>query len=173
MDVMKELYFDMECIGMIIDVFWIDVDGDGWEDFMIVGEWMFIIYLCNQEGQLQFMLVLEDKGICGWWYSIEFGDFDGDGDQDFIVGNIGLNNKFYFSEKKNLYVFCNDFDSNGIFDIVLSKYYKGEIVFVWGKECLIMQMFFFVDKFKFYVFFVFFFFEDIYGVDMLVEVLYL
>ena len=172
-DVTKELYPDLERIGMITDASWTDVDGDGWEDLMIVGEWMPITYLRNQEGQLQSMPVLEDKGIRGWWYSIEPGDFDGDGDQDFIAGNIGLNNKFHPSEKKNLHVFCNDFDSNGTPDIVLSKHYKGEIVPVRGKECSTTQMPFLADKFKSYASFASSSLEDIYGADMLAEALHL
>jgi hypothetical protein len=172
-DVTSEIYPELERIGMITDASWTDVDGDGWEDLMVVGEWMPITYLRNQEGQLQAMPVLDDKGIRGWWYSIEPGDFDGDGDQDFIVGNIGLNNKFHPSQEKNLHVFCNDFDGNNTPDIVLSKHYKGDIVPVRGKECSTTQMPFLADKFKSYAAFASSSLEDIYGADKLAEALHL
>lgn len=172
-DVTSEVYPGLKRIGMITDASWTDVDGDGWEDLMVVGEWMPITYLRNQEGQLKSMPVLDDKGIRGWWYSIEPGDFDGDGDQDFIVGNIGLNNKFHPSQEKNLHVFCNDFDGNNTPDIVLSKHYKGDIVPVRGKECSTTQMPFLADKFKSYAAFASSSLEDIYGADKLAEALHL
>lgn len=172
-DVTAEVYPALERIGMITDAAWTDVDGDGMEDLMVVGEWMPITYLRNEGGRLTSVPVLEDKGIRGWWYSIEPGDFDGDGDQDFIVGNIGLNNKFHPSQEKNLHVFCNDFDDNNTPDIVLSKHYKGDIVPVRGKECSTTQMPFLADKFKSYAAFASSSLEDIYGADKLAEALHL
>lgn len=157
----------LQRIGMVTDVAWTDTDGDGWEDLFLVGEWMPITLLKNEQGQLASENALEAKGKRGWWYQIAPGDFDGDGDQDFIVGNIGLNNKFHPSEKKNLHVFCNDFDDNGTLDIVLSKHYKGDIVPVRGKECSTTQMPFLAEKFQSYAKFASSSLEDIYGKEKL------
>mgnify|MGYP006269462103 CR=1 FL=1 len=172
-DVTDQLYPELKRIGMITDASWTDVNGDGWEDLMIVGEWMPITLLLNREGELSPLPVLENQGIRGWWYSIEPGDFDGDGDPDFLVGNIGLNNKFHPSQEKNLHVFCNDFDDNGTPDIVLSKHYKGDIVPVRGKECSTVQMPFLAEKFESYASFASSSLEDIYGADKLEEALHL
>ncbi|RLD27121.1 MAG: VCBS repeat-containing protein, partial [Bacteroidetes bacterium] len=45
----------------------------------------------------------------GLWNSLEIIDIDGDGDQDIVAGNIGLNN--FFEEGMRMYV--SDFDNNG------------------------------------------------------------
>jgi hypothetical protein len=116
---------------------------------------------------------LADQELKGWWYQIKPGDFDGDGDQDFIVGNIGLNNKFHPSDAKNLHVFSNDFDDNGTLDIVLSKHYNGDIVPVRGKECSTEQMPFLANKFASYASFASSSMAEIYGAEKLEEALHL
>jgi enediyne biosynthesis protein E4 len=172
-DVTEEMLPGLRRIGMITDAAWTDVDGDSWLDLLLVGEWMPITVFKNENGQFAKDNRLEEDGKRGWWYSIEPGDFDGDGDQDFIVGNIGLNNKFHPSEKKNLHVFCNDFDDNGTLDIVLSKHYKGDIVPVRGKECSTTQMPFLAKKFESYAAFASSNLEDIYGREKLDAALHL
>lgn len=47
--------------------------------------------------------------------------FDFDGDEDYIVGNLGLNNKFKKDSTKHFHIFSTDFDGNGVNDVVLSK----------------------------------------------------
>jgi hypothetical protein len=172
-DVTEKLLPTIARAGMVTDAIWTDVDQDGWPDLMLAGEWMPITIIRNDKGTLSDMT--ENTGLKdqkGWWYQIEAGDFDGDGDEDFIVGNIGLNNKFHPSEEKNLHVFSNDFDDNNTLDIVLSKHYKGNKVPVRGKECSTEQMPFLADKFKSYASFASSTMEDIYGREKLEEALH-
>ncbi len=117
-------------IGMITDALWIDIDGDDWDDLIIVGEWMPITIYKNNRGKLKKMKSRwinrksEDIAVSGWWNSIEAGDFDNDGDIDFIVGNQGLNGFVLPKEKKPVYVYSKDFDNNGSLDPVLAQYFK-------------------------------------------------
>ncbi len=133
----EELIPELEGLGLVTAAQWSDIDGNGWLDLMVVGEWMPISIFYQTDGQFR----REDlEGSAGWWYSLVQADFDGDGDLDFVVGNLGENNKFHPSAQKPLHVYTNDFDDNGSYDIVLSKYYEGKKVPVRGRQCSASQM---------------------------------
>ena len=138
-------------IGMVTDAVFTDIDLDGDEDLMIVGEWMEIKVLTNTDG------VFEDESenyglnnTRGIWWSITAGDLDGDGDDDYVIGNLGKNNKFKATEEHPFKVYANDFDDNGTNDVVLAKFYKDGYVPLRGRECTSQQMPFVGDKFKDY-----------------------
>ena len=172
-DVTEEQLPELSRIGMVTDALWVDIDQNGWTDLMLVGEWMPITILKNEEGKLTNLGdATELSNQKGWWYQVAAGDFDKDGDLDFIVGNIGKNNKFHPSDEKNLHVFSNDFDDNQTLDIVLSKHYKGSIVPVRGKECSTEQMPFLAEKYTSYASFASSNMEEIYGKEKLEEALH-
>ncbi|MBO6632010.1 MAG: VCBS repeat-containing protein [Psychroserpens sp.] len=141
----------LENIGMVTDAVFSDVDKDNDLDLIVVGEWMEIKVLENEAGSFSDASTnygLEDTR--GMWWSITASDLDGDGDEDYIVGNLGKNNKFKASEEHPFKVFANDFDNNGTNDIVLAKYYKDDYVPVRGRECTSQQMPYVAEKFKDY-----------------------
>ncbi|MDP2525752.1 VCBS repeat-containing protein [Maribacter dokdonensis] len=122
-------------IGMITDAIWSDYDSDKDLDLMIVGEWMPITIFENNNGNLA---KVENKNFTssyGWWFSIEQGDFDNDGDLDYIAGNLGLNYKYKTSSDKPFDVYYNDFDANGNADIVLGYYNKEKHYPLRGFSC--------------------------------------
>jgi hypothetical protein len=53
------------------------------------------------------------------------GDFDKDGDTDYIAGNLGLNNRYDASEKTPVSVYAKDFDGNGTIEPILTYYVNG------------------------------------------------
>jgi hypothetical protein len=61
----------------------------------------------------------------GWWNRIYTDDFDGDGDKDLVIGNVGLNTQFHSDEKKPLQLYYKDFDGNGSIDPVFCYYING------------------------------------------------
>jgi hypothetical protein len=137
--------------GMVTSAVWEDIDGDGDEDLITVGEWMPIKFFENREGIFSDITsVYGLENTVGWWNKIIKSDYDGDGDIDFIVGNLGLNHKFHASSEKPLHLYCSDFDQNGSFDIVLAKYYGEDQVPVRGRECSSEQMPFITEKFPTY-----------------------
>lgn len=110
--------------GMVTDALWTDYNNDGATDLMVVGEFMAIQFYKNEKGSLSL-----DRGTgldlyTGWWNSIGAGDFDQDGDIDYVVGNLGENNNFHIAPNNPLKVFAKDFDGNGSVDPVMACYMK-------------------------------------------------
>ena len=141
---------DLIKLGMVTDAVFTDIDGDSDEDLVIVGEWMSLKVLENNKGifsnaSSQYGLDDSTRGI---WWSITASDLDGDGDEDYIIGNLGKNNKFKASKEHPFKVYANDFDNNGTNDVVLAKFYKTDYVPVRGRECTSQQMPYVAEKFK-------------------------
>jgi len=146
-DATSEIAPDITNIGMITDAVFADYDGDGHKDLILVGEWTPFMAFRKVNGTFQFDRNTGLEKSNAWWYSVSAADMDGDGDIDFVAGNLGLNNKFQPSPEKPLHVFCNDFDGNGTYDIVLSKERDGTLLPVRGRECSAEQMPFVAQKF--------------------------
>ena len=139
----------LQNIGMVTDAVFTDINKDGYEDLMIVGEWMDIKVLLNSDGYFtdqssEFGL----ENTRGIWWSITAADLDGDGDDDYVLGNLGKNNKFKASKEHPFKVYANDFDDNGTNDVVLAKFYKDDYVPLRGRECTSQQMPYVANKFK-------------------------
>lgn len=117
-------------IGMVADGIWTDIDNDGWPDLVLAGEWMPLTVFHNEKGM--FRDITSGTGVSeqhGWWNSIVAGDFDNDGDIDYVVGNLGLNSFYRASDQYPVRVYGKDFDNNGSYDLMLSLYLpdqKGE-----------------------------------------------
>ncbi|HEY0899950.1 MAG TPA: VCBS repeat-containing protein, partial [Sphingobacteriaceae bacterium] len=58
----------------------------------------------------------------GFWNSIAPGDFDNDGDIDYVVGNHGSNTFYRASEKWPVFITAKDFDKNGSYDAIPSLF---------------------------------------------------
>lgn len=81
--------------GLVTSALWSDADGDGWIDLLVAHEWGPVEFYRNEKGRL--VEQTKEVGLAertGWWNSLAGGDFDNDGDIDYIVGNVGLNTKY-------------------------------------------------------------------------------
>lgn len=114
-------------LGMVTGASWVDYNQDGSIDLVIIGEWMEPVFLKNLEGKFVMDDVL-DSELSGLWQSIIPFDIDKDGDQDFLLGNWGLNSKYRGSSEYPMIMYYNDFDGNGKYETIISiekdgKYY--------------------------------------------------
>jgi hypothetical protein len=116
-DVTNEVANGLSDVGLVCDALFTDFDNDGWIDLILAGEWMPVTFFKNVSGH--FTNVTSSTGIrseTGWWNSISSGDFDNDGDIDYVIGNLGLNSFYKASEKYPVAIYASDFDNNGSFD---------------------------------------------------------
>ena len=126
-DVTASVCKDLQNIGMVCDAVWTDFDGDGSTDLIVTGEWMPVTFFKNKGGR--FENVTAQTGIGnqkGWWNSLVAGDFDNDGDIDYIAGNLGLNAFIRGNDKEPVRVYAKDFDNNGNIDAILTLYLKDQ-----------------------------------------------
>jgi hypothetical protein len=148
-DVTPKIAKDLIEIGMVTDAQWTDFDTDGDPDLLLVGEWMPITFLENQDGVFspyQASIGRTD----GWWYSLNQADTDDDGDMDYVVGNLGQNYKYQATLNEPFEVYADDFDNNGTLDVVLSYYQQGKLFPLRGKQCSSEQIPFIKEKFPTY-----------------------
>ncbi|UII80357.1 VCBS repeat-containing protein [Flagellimonas sp. CMM7] len=167
-DATEKLAPELKKLGMVTDGLWTDFDNDGWTDLIVVGEWMPITILKNNGGYFSNIspaLGLDDTN--GWWFSIKDGDFDRDGDMDYIIGNLGKNFKYKANEEETFDIYFNDFDNNNTNDIVLSYFSEGEQFPVRGRECSSQQIPAIKKKFKNYESYSQATLEDIYTEEVL------
>jgi len=122
-DITLEICPDLIELGLVTDAIWTDFNDDQQVDLIIVGEWMPITFFKNENDQ--FINITGETGInskIGWWKSITIGDFDYDGDVDYIAGNEGLNSWFKATDEEPITAYASDFDNNGRYDVVLTSF---------------------------------------------------
>ena len=158
--------------GMITSALWTDIDRDGWPDLMVVGEWMAPRLYRNHGGTLrQASAGLQD--LRGWWNAIAGADLDGDGDQDFVLGNFGWNTKYRASPARPAQIFHGDMDGSGRSRIVEAKLAEGLLLPVRGKSCSQNAMPVLRDRFPTFHSFALATLPDIYGTEPLRQALHL
>ncbi len=109
----------LENVGMLTDAIWHDFDQDGTKDLILIGEWMSPKFYKNIKGSfVEEKLV--DQSLNGLWQTIEPFDIDHDGDDDYVLGNWGLNTKFKASSKYPMKMYYGDFDKNGSTETIVT-----------------------------------------------------
>ena len=126
-DVAADLNPELQNLGMVTAALWTDFNKDGKPDLMVTGEFMQLRLFENLGGK--FKEVTKSVGLehtHGWWNSLATGDFDNDGDMDYIAGNLGMNSKYKASIEEPLCIYAADFDKNGTIDPIMCYYIQGK-----------------------------------------------
>jgi len=122
-------------IGMITDIEWADIDSDTNLDIIIVGEWMPVYILKQENGTFGESVI---PNTVGMWQTVEYKDLDGDNDIDLVLGNLGLNNVLAKAEGAGLLL--GDFDNNKVLDPVIYYREQDRLIPLVGKDGLAGQM---------------------------------
>ena len=127
--------------GLVTDAQFIELNGDGWVDLVVVGEWMEVGIYTNVQGN-NFLPKEEafQQNTSGWWLTIEANDFDQDGDIDLVLGNFGLNNPYKPNASRPATLAYKDFDNNGSIDPIFSYYMADTNSFAYSRDELIGQI---------------------------------
>ncbi|MEO6190354.1 MAG: FG-GAP-like repeat-containing protein [Saprospiraceae bacterium] len=148
-DVTAEVAQVLNKIGLVTDAVVTDLNNDNKPDLILVGEWMPVTFLIQQNGKFvkDTSTYKIDGPNIGWWNRIVEADINGDGQKDYILGNLGLNYKFHASVEKPFEVFANDFDGNTTYDVFLAKHLKDKLVPIRGRQCSSEQLPNIIEKF--------------------------
>ena len=126
-DVTKEVAPQLQSLGMVTAALWTDFDNDERLDLLVAGEAMPIKAFKNTQQGFQDITGESDlKESDGFWNSLVSGDFDNDGDMDYVAGNLGVNGPMKASAKEPVVINYADFDNNGSIEPLIG-YYEGEI----------------------------------------------
>ncbi len=138
-------------IGMVTDLDFADLDGDQKPELIVAGEWMPIkiynIGVSKSDSPIRNPLSFP-KGTSipksnGWWNSLAISDLDGDGDNDIVAGNLGLNTRF----RQPMKLYAKDFDANGSLDPIICIQEEGRYLPVPTRDNLLKQLPFLKKKF--------------------------
>ncbi len=125
-DVTLDLAPDIATHGMITDAAWSDVDGDGAPDLILTAEWQPVSAFLQRDGR--FVDETDRIGLAGtngWWNTVEVADLNGDGFEDLLLGNLGLNSQLKANAEEPVRLYIKDFDGNGSLDQFLTRYVGG------------------------------------------------
>ncbi|NIJ52718.1 VCBS repeat-containing protein [Dyadobacter arcticus] len=139
-------------VGLVCKALWADTNKDGFDDLVLAGEWMPIRIFENKKGKALQSQKAENglNQLKGWWNSIASGDFDHDGDIDFIAGNEGLNTFYRASDKEPIKIVAKDFNGDGTFDPLMGYFIQGKRYPSVPRDALNQQVIQFRRKFPHY-----------------------
>jgi hypothetical protein len=125
-DVTSEWSKEFAELGMITDVEEIDWNDDGVQDLIFVGEYMTPTIFINEGNSFEKLSPDKSVNKPGFWNEVTVADLDGDGRDDFIAGNLGLNTNYRVSEDNPLKLWIGDFQNNGMVDQFISRTINNE-----------------------------------------------
>jgi hypothetical protein len=122
-----QLVPEFKNLGMITDSGLADLNGDGHEELILVGDAMPISVFSKTDNRwINSTSTYFETTQVGFWSDLQVGDWDGDGKPELFVGNHGRNSQLFASDQQPMELLYKDFDGNGSTDAILSYYIQGE-----------------------------------------------
>ena len=140
-DVTREMAPALVDAGMVTSATWLDYDGDGKLDLVVVGEWMPVRVFRQESGRfVDCTSAVGLSGTEGWWNTVSAVDVNGDGRKDLVLGNLGLNSYIHASAKEPARLYVGDFFETGTLKQILTSYQHGVSYPIAGRDELVRLM---------------------------------
>ncbi len=144
-DVTPQVAPELERVGMVTSASWLDYDGDGHLDLVVVGDWMPVRVFHNEgspsaAGRRSLIERSKELGLAGtegWWNAVRVADLDGDGRPDLILGNLGKNSYIRASKAEPVELHVGDFAQSGSLQQILTAYKEGVSYPIAGRDEMI------------------------------------
>lgn len=127
--------------GMVTAALWLDYDADKALDLIVVGEWMPVRVFHQENGR--FTESTSEVGLGaseGWWNSVAAADVNGDGQDDLVLGNLGLNSYIRATPERPARLHVSDFGATGSLKQILTFYKNGTSYPLAGRDELVGLM---------------------------------
>ncbi len=140
-DVTSEKAEGLAEAGMVTSAAWLDYDDDGQLDLVVVGEWMPVRVFHQEDGRFRERTAeVGLSGTNGWWNHVTAADLTGDGREDLVLGNLGLNSYVRASPQEPARLYVHDFARNGTLEQILTFYKNGVSYPLVGRDELVSLM---------------------------------
>jgi hypothetical protein len=134
-DVTAQIAPELNELGMVTDAKLIRIGP--LLQLVIVGEWMPVTFFTVNATRWQKSAIPDSQG---WWNCIQSADLDNDGDEDLLLGNLGLNTDLKASKTQPVELFVRDFDQNLRMDPILTYYKQNKRCIYYSKDELVGQL---------------------------------
>lgn len=134
-DVTAQVAPELQKIGMVSAAAAVQ-QKDG-PQLVVVGEWMPVCVFKVQNGQFSLSKIPNSEG---WWNTVSTVDYDQDGQQDLLLGNLGLNAELKASPELPVELYVKDFDQNYQTDPILTYFKQGRRYTYVSKDELTSQL---------------------------------
>jgi hypothetical protein len=166
-DITRSYCPELLSAGMVCAATWADTDQDSLDDLVIAGEWMPVRVFKNQRTKFRETGSIKTSLVpyTGWWNSLAAGDFDRDGDIDFIAGNEGTNTYYRASGRQPVTMIAKDFNKDGTFDPLMGYFIQGVCYPSVPRDALNQQVIQFRRKYPHYIDYAKATFDDLLSAD--------
>lgn len=124
--------------GMVASCAWIERQGEKRRDLVVTGEWMPVrVFAFDGTRFAERTASAGLTGTEGWWNSVTVADLNGDGRQDLVLGNLGLNAYVKASASEPARMHVHDFGSTGAQKQILEFFRNGASYPLAGRDDIV------------------------------------
>ncbi len=169
-DATSSLLPELAQVGMVTSATLAELAGDDTPELVVTGEWMAPRVYGKSSGK--WADITEWIGLheaTGWYNCVVASDQDGDGKDDILLGNIGLNSR----HRAPIHMYAADYDHNGQIDPILAVEDRGKTYPLATRDALIKQLPVLKKQFQRYAKYANSTMEDAFGEEVLSKAMHL